>query len=41
MKAEESLLTKAKSRVIESGVAVEEGTEVGSGVGSPLIFLDS
>ena len=41
MRAEESLLTKAKSQVTGSGVAVEEGTEVGSGVGSSFVFLDS
>ena len=41
MKAEEFLLIKAKSRVIEPLVAVEEGTEDRSGVGSPFIFLDS
>ena len=42
MRAEKSLLTKAKSQVIaRSRVVVEEGTEIGSGVGSSFVFLDS
>ena len=41
MKAEESLLTKAKFRATGSGVTVEEWTEVGSEVGSSFVFKDS